>query len=326
MNSMETDLLVSICVLTYNSSEYIIETLDSIKNQNYQNIELIISDDCSFDNTVILCTQWINLNRDRFVRVELIESLQNQGVTKNCNKAVRACCGEWVKPLGGDDALHFDCISKYVDYIRNNPDMQIFHSGLLMYKEKFDAECFIHGWGYCNHPMYSSNISSNQQYKFCLYGCFVNTPAIVVKKTLYVTVGYYDEEIRDVEDWPFYLKVTKLGIKIYYLNEYPIKYRVRAISLFNEKRVDKLFNQRYIREKKIYQKYIYPYIGWYTKLLLVYQYCIKRTFDRFELNKNTFWSKNLYRILTIPFYYLMFLSLKMKKLDRIETVSNPSLI
>lgn len=73
MNSMETDLLVSICVLTYNSSEYIIETLDSIKNQNYQNIELIISDDCSFDNTVILCTQWINLNRDRFVRVELIE-------------------------------------------------------------------------------------------------------------------------------------------------------------------------------------------------------------------------------------------------------------
>ena len=147
-----------------------------------------------------------------------------------------------------------------------------------------------------------------------------------MKKTLYETVGYYDEEIRDVEDWPFYLKVTKLGIKIYYLNEYPVKYRVRAISLFNEKRVDKLFNQRYIREKKIYQKYIYPYIGWYTKLLLVYQYCIKRTFDRFELNKNTFWSKNLYRILTIPFYYLMFLSLKMKKLDRIETVSNPSLI
>ena len=42
MNSMETDLLVSICVLTYNSSEYIIETLDSIKNQNYQNIELTI--------------------------------------------------------------------------------------------------------------------------------------------------------------------------------------------------------------------------------------------------------------------------------------------
>ena len=56
------NLLVSVCVLAYNSSKYILETLNSIKNQTYDTIELIISDDCSTDDTVALCTQWINRN------------------------------------------------------------------------------------------------------------------------------------------------------------------------------------------------------------------------------------------------------------------------
>ena len=56
--------LVSIIVITYNSAKYVLETLESAKNQTYQNIELIISDDCSIDNTVDICTRWLNENKD----------------------------------------------------------------------------------------------------------------------------------------------------------------------------------------------------------------------------------------------------------------------
>ncbi len=51
--------LVSIIVCTYNSSKYVLETLESAKEQTYQNVELIVSDDCSTDNTVELCRKWI---------------------------------------------------------------------------------------------------------------------------------------------------------------------------------------------------------------------------------------------------------------------------
>lgn len=47
--------LVSIVVITYNSSEYVFDTLISAKNQSYQNIELIVTDDCSSDDTSAVC-------------------------------------------------------------------------------------------------------------------------------------------------------------------------------------------------------------------------------------------------------------------------------
>ena len=53
--------LVSIVVITYNSAEYVLETLESAKAQTYQNIELIVSDDCSADNTVETCSRWQNV-------------------------------------------------------------------------------------------------------------------------------------------------------------------------------------------------------------------------------------------------------------------------
>ena len=66
---MENIPLISVVVLTYNSSLYITETLNSIKDQTYDNIELIITDDCSTDSTLIICEDWINLNKSRFCKI-----------------------------------------------------------------------------------------------------------------------------------------------------------------------------------------------------------------------------------------------------------------
>lgn len=53
--------LVSVIVITYNSSKYVLETLNSVAAQTYDNIELIISDDCSKDNTVEICRNWLKM-------------------------------------------------------------------------------------------------------------------------------------------------------------------------------------------------------------------------------------------------------------------------
>ena len=72
--------LVSVPVITYNSSKTVLETLDSIYNQTYQNLELIVSDDCSTDNTVGICREWIEAHKKRFVRTELLTVEKNTGV------------------------------------------------------------------------------------------------------------------------------------------------------------------------------------------------------------------------------------------------------
>ena len=85
--------LVSIIVVTYNSSKYILETLESAKDQTYKNIELIVTDDSSKDNTVELCKEWMQKNSARFVRTEVITVPQNSGIAANCNRGVNAAEG-----------------------------------------------------------------------------------------------------------------------------------------------------------------------------------------------------------------------------------------
>ena len=80
--------LVSVTVITYNSSKTVLETLDSIKAQTYQNLELIVSDDCSTDDTVELCRNWIEQNKERFVRTELLTVEKNLTKIKVAKKDI----------------------------------------------------------------------------------------------------------------------------------------------------------------------------------------------------------------------------------------------
>ena len=94
--------LVSVFIVTYNSSDYIIEALDSVRNQTYPNIELVVSDDCSTDNTVPLVKDWMKSYGSRFSRTEIVVAPKNQGIPSNYNRAVNACHGEWLKMMDGD--------------------------------------------------------------------------------------------------------------------------------------------------------------------------------------------------------------------------------
>src|SRR4051794_20989340 len=99
------DPFVSIIVFTYNSSNYVVETLESAKAQTYRNIELIVSDDGSTDETIPLCLDWLTKNKQEFLRAEIITVEKNTGIPANCNRGVKAAAGEWVKLIAGDDIL-----------------------------------------------------------------------------------------------------------------------------------------------------------------------------------------------------------------------------
>jgi len=76
---------VTIIVITYNSSKYIHETLECAKSQTCTNIELIVSDDCSKDTVVDPARNWIDENKERLGRIELITIEKNTGVPAKCN-------------------------------------------------------------------------------------------------------------------------------------------------------------------------------------------------------------------------------------------------
>lgn len=115
-------MLVSVIVITYNSSKYVLDTLESVKNQTYKKIELIISDDCSKDNTYEICQRWLKSNSHRFVSTTIAKTDRNGGICHNYNNGLKHAKGEWIKYIAGDDMLYDICIEKLVKRTHVNSD------------------------------------------------------------------------------------------------------------------------------------------------------------------------------------------------------------
>ena len=205
---VENNPLVSVCIITYNCSKFILETLESVKSQTYQNIELVISDDCSIDNTVNLCQTWIEKN------TILLTVLKNSGVTANCNRVTNVANGEWIKLIGGDDLLINTCIADNVEFTNKHPKCYIVESGICAIDEK--SNMINKQFNLPDKYFHNNNTSAYYQHRLLLYMYPVNILCVFYKKNLLNAIGYFDESIPQQEDVPFILKVTQMGYKIYY--------------------------------------------------------------------------------------------------------------
>lgn len=108
--------LVSVCIPAYNNAGYIKETIDSVLNQTYPNIELVICDDKSKDDTVSV----IESIEDS--RIKLYKNEKNLGMSGNWNKCLSKCSGEFIKLICADDMLAEDCLEKEVGALMEHPE------------------------------------------------------------------------------------------------------------------------------------------------------------------------------------------------------------
>jgi glycosyltransferase involved in cell wall biosynthesis len=266
MNKIENKKpLVSIVVVTYNSSQYVLETLESAKAQTYQNIELIVTDDCSKDNTVEICRDWVEENKERFVRTELITVEKNTGISPNCNRGFKAAKGEWVKPIAGDDILNPQCISTFIDYTKKYPalsflfsDMEIFGNDKTAYKKSH-----ARSWTDRSLRSYESTMTAENQLKKLMMSNNVSSASAIYKRETFNLVGGFDEDIKLLEDYPFWINASKKGYLIISIKEKLIRYRLNESSVQTSTRYKialELFLQKYIF-KNVFFKLIINYIN-----------------------------------------------------------------
>ena len=220
---------VTVVVYTYNSSKYVKETLDSIKAQTYPDLKLIVSDDCSTDNTLQIVRKWVAQNGSRFVSTKILTVDKNTGPSANSNRGWDACDTEWLKDIAGDDILMPNCIRDNVDYITEHPDAIAVFS-------KIEPFSIINGrkkivsliW--LDYSFFS--LSKEEQLASILRTNHIPASSAFYDIDKLRMLGIsHDERIPLLEDYPKWITLLKKGIGFDYLDKTTIEYRVHKESL-----------------------------------------------------------------------------------------------
>lgn len=242
---MNSHPLVSIVIATYNSEKYIIETLDSVRIQDYPFLQLIISDDCSLDNTVQLCQKWKDTYLSELPNVIILENAFNTGIVENFNRGVKASLGEWIKCLGGDDVLESNCISKFVEASMMNPNSRFLVCNPLK---------FFNSNGKSIVTPISKVVQARESLQLVHYACNLPNvaPFLFFARSLYDQIGGFDTRYPMLEDIPFVFRALYSGVTLSFVNVELVRYRICEESTSNQKgrKVRSLFLDSLLMAKK----------------------------------------------------------------------------
>ena len=125
---MKIKPLVSIAMTTYNGAQFLEEQINSILQQTYSNIELIVVDDCSTDNTYELLKSF--LSKDK--RIHIFKNKNNIGFVKNFCKAISLCSGDFIALSDQDDIWENNKVSKVVDCFEKNDCYVVVHDAVVI--------------------------------------------------------------------------------------------------------------------------------------------------------------------------------------------------
>lgn len=277
-----TNPLVTVRVSSYNSSKTITQTLDSIYNQTYLDIELIISDDCSTDNTVLICNDWLNKYSNRFIKTQLIESATNTGIPSNINRAINKSTGKWIKGIAADDILVPECIDICVEYIKQNPEALFIGGNVLKFTDNNKPES--ESVRMIDRRNLLNNLpSASSQWDRLLYRNFLAAPTFFVSRHVY-DVFLYDESLKLLEDYPFILAILKQGIRYHHIDKVLALYRISNNSVYHNALNTKLFNDFYKTLRDFDKRYRYKHFNPIFKLSNSYDFYLKKICDTPILN------------------------------------------
>jgi glycosyltransferase involved in cell wall biosynthesis len=203
--------LVSMIVPSYNHADYIEECILSILNQTYKNIELIVIDDGSRDDS-----------REILERLQkqygfILEFQANQGVVKTMNRAIRIASGKYISGSASDDFLALDKIEKQVNYLEQHPDYSMVFGKVYMVDKQSQV---IEGLTIVD-PV--TDPDKDLQFESLIERNCIPAASIMFTKDIWEQCGGYNENVA-IEDLDLWLKITRVS-KIAYLDEYLAYYR-----------------------------------------------------------------------------------------------------
>lgn len=219
--AVRPDPLVSVLVITYNQAHLIGATLDSALSQEYENLEVVVADDASTDDTPRILREYAARFPERLV---VVLNERNLGITGNCNTALAACTGEFIAILGGDDLFLPGKIRAQVKAFVDDRAVVLSYHPVEIFQSETGRTIYVTN----QHPR-----EDTRNAKEIIEKCGIpGASSVMVRRSACPAKGF-DERIRTAGDWMFMIEVALRG-KVVKVDQVLARYRKHAGNIGNQ--------------------------------------------------------------------------------------------
>jgi len=204
------NLKVSVVIPTYNREKLIISAINSLKNQTYKNIEIVVVDDCSTDNTHNVMKMQMEMDK----RIIYVKQKENKGAPSARNKGIEVATGELIAFLDSDDEWLPLKLEKQIEKFNEDDSIGVVYTGVKNVIGSNVRSEFI-----------PQEAKADMLTELLKGNCVGTTSTVVVKKNLLLQVQGFDINLPSCQDWDLWVRlsmITNFGV---------IK---EALVLFNE--------------------------------------------------------------------------------------------
>lgn len=269
--------LVSVVIPCYNHEKFVEYCIQSVIDQTYQNIELIIIDDGSRDGSVEKIQEMIPACQERFVRFEF-RYRPNKGLSATLNEALNWSVGEYISPLASDDIILNKKIEKQVYLMEKDPSCKGIFGNMILIDDENNE--------------YAREFKKGKKYFFkdlLKYNEYLPAPTQILRLKDLKDVGGFNEKFV-IEDLYIYLKVLERDGYFLRTEDFFTKYRSHADNLSKKRElmvIGKLQIADYFREyeeetnKLITEVYLFAFVKIFiSNPVLIFRVCFEKIVRR----------------------------------------------
>lgn len=202
--------LISIITVCFNSAKTIRQTIESVLNQTYTNIEYILVDGKSTDNTMDIIQEYEPKFAEKGIIYRWISEPDN-GIYDAMNKGIKMATGEWIGIINSDDWYESD----NCEIIQKNSNLKntIIYGTIKYWKN--------------NRPLF---IKKNEDIRLLNKGMVIPHPSVFMTKSIYKKNGLFNTNLKIAADWELMIRAWKNQINFYYIKELKVNFACNGIS------------------------------------------------------------------------------------------------
>jgi glycosyltransferase involved in cell wall biosynthesis len=234
---------ISIIIPTYNSSAYVEDAINCVLNQSYKNIEIIVIDDGSTDNTEEILQKYSDDKKILYIKKK------NGGPASARNIGLKIASGEYIALLDADDIWDKDKLTKQISFLENG-NFDLVHTNRFFIDDATKKE-------WISYTPYTTKHLIRENF-------IINSSVLLKTNILKQNLFKEDRAFFAIEDYDLWLRLAFKGYKFGHLERKLTGYRIHQKQISSVKNLENLIF--------LYKKNISETNNFYYKLLLLYMY------------------------------------------------------